>query len=100
MHFLAPLLLTGTVLATAPIIIHLLNRRRFIRVDWAPMEYLKLTLKTNRRRLRLEQWLLLAIRTLAVLALFLAVARPISSGTNLAGFLAVEGRDDNLGIGL
>jgi hypothetical protein len=92
MHFLAPVLLTGTVLATAPIIIHLLNRRRFIRVDWAPMEYLKLTLKTNRRRLRLEQWLLLAIRTLAVLALFLAVARPISSGTNLAGFLAVEGR--------
>lgn len=92
MQFLAPLLLTGTVLATAPIIIHLLNRRRFIRVDWAPMEYLKLTLKTNKRRLKLEQWLLLAIRTLAVLALFLAVARPISSGTNLAGFLSVEGR--------
>ncbi|QDT97588.1 BatA domain-containing protein [Gimesia aquarii] len=92
MHFLAPLLLAGTVLATAPIIIHLLNRRRFIRVDWAPMEYLKLTLKTNKRRLRIEQWLLLALRTLAVLALFLAVARPISSGTNLAGFLSVEGR--------
>lgn len=92
MHFLAPLLLAGTVLATAPIIIHLLNRRRFIRVDWAPMEYLKLTLKTNKRRLKLEQWLLLALRTLAVLALFFAVARPISSGTNLAGFLSVEGR--------
>lgn len=60
MHFLAPLLLAGTVLATAPIIIHLLNRRRFIRVNWAPMEYLKLTLKTNKRRLKLEQWLLLA----------------------------------------
>ena len=92
MHFLAPILLAGAVLATAPIIIHLLNRRRFTRVNWAPMEYLKLTLKTNRRRLRLEQWLLLAIRTLAVLALFFAVARPISSGTNLAGFLSVEGR--------
>ena len=92
MHFLAPLLLAGTVLATAPIIIHLLNRRRFTRVNWAPMEYLKLTLKTNRRRLRLEQWLLLTLRTLAVLALFFAVARPISSGTNLAGFLSVEGR--------
>lgn len=92
MHFMVPILLAGTVLATAPIIIHLLNRRRFTRVDWAPMEYLKLTLKTNRRRLRLEQWLLLAIRTLAVLALFFAVARPITSGTNLAGFLSVEGR--------
>ncbi|MEZ6145625.1 MAG: BatA domain-containing protein [Planctomycetaceae bacterium] len=75
-----------------PIIIHLLNRRRFLRVNWAPMKYLKLTLKTNRRRLRLEQWLLLAVRTLAVAMLFLAVARPISSGANLAGFLKVQGR--------
>ena len=41
-------MLFGLLLASAPIIIHLLNRRRFIRVDWAPMEYLKLTLKANR----------------------------------------------------
>ena len=75
MSFLAPWMLFALVLASAPIIIHLLNRRRFLRVDWAPMKYLKLTLKSNRRRLRLEQWLLLAVRTLAVMALFLAVAR-------------------------
>lgn len=92
MSFLAPAMLAGLVLASAPIIIHLLNRRRFIRVDWAPMKYLKLTIKTNRRRLRLEQWLLLALRTLAVLALVLAVARPVGSGMNLAGFLDVRGR--------
>jgi hypothetical protein len=54
MSFLAPALLTGLVLASAPIIIHLLNRRRFLRVEWGPMKYLKLTLKSNRRRLRLE----------------------------------------------
>lgn len=106
MSFLAPALLAGLVLASAPIIIHLLNRRRFVRVDWAPMKYLKLTLKTNRRRLRLEQWLLLALRTLAVLALVLAVARPVGSGTNLAGFLHLQGRasriivlDDSLSMG-
>ncbi len=92
MSFLAPWMLFALVLASAPIIIHLLNRRRFLRVDWAPMKYLKLTLKSNRRRLRLEQWLLLAVRTLAVLALFLAVARPVGTGTNLAGFLHVQGR--------
>jgi len=74
MQFLAPLLLTGTVLATAPIIIHLLNRRRFIRVDWAPMEYLKLTLKTNKRRLKLEQWLLLAISRASCLSKVAPVA--------------------------
>lgn len=106
MTFLAPALLSGLLLATAPIIIHLLNRRRFLRVDWAPMKYLKLTLKSNRRRLRLEQWLLLAVRTLAVIMLFLAVARPMGSGANLAGFLQVQGRasrvviiDDSLSMG-
>ncbi len=76
MSFLAPWMLFGLVLASAPIIIHLLNRRRFLRVDWAPMKYLKLTLKSNRRRLRLEQWLLLAVRTLLVVAVVLAVAEP------------------------
>jgi hypothetical protein len=92
MTFLAPALLWAVVLASAPIIIHLLNRRRFIRVDWAPMKYLKLTLKANRRRLRIEQWILLAVRTLAVAALIFAVARPMSSTTDLAGFLKVQGR--------
>ncbi|MCA9077093.1 MAG: BatA domain-containing protein [Planctomycetaceae bacterium] len=92
MTFLAPALLFGLALASAPIIIHLLNRRRFLRVDWGPMKYLKLTLKSNRRRLRLEQWLLLAVRTLAIVMLFLAIARPMSSGANLAGFLKVQGR--------
>lgn len=92
MSFLSPLLLFGTVLAAAPIIIHLLNRRRFVRVDWAPMKYLKLTLKSNRRRMQIEQWILLAIRTLAILVLFFGLARPLGSGPNLAGFLKVEGR--------
>lgn len=106
MSFLAPSLLFGLLLAAAPIIIHLLNRRRFVRVDWAPMKYLKLTLKTNRRRVRLEQWLLLAVRTLAVLVLFLAAARPVGQGASLAEFLAVHGRasrifviDDSLSMG-
>jgi len=106
MSFLAPALLWAVVLASAPIIIHLLNRRRFIRVDWAPMKYLKLTLKANRRRLRIEQWILLAVRTLAVAALIFAIARPVSSTTDLAGFLKVQGRasrvlviDDSLSMG-
>jgi hypothetical protein len=106
MSFLSPLLMWGMILASAPIIIHLLNRRRFLRVDWAPMKYLKLTLKANRRRLRIEQWILLAVRTLAVAALIFAVARPVSSTTDLAGFLKLQGRasrvlviDDSLSMG-
>lgn len=104
--FLSPLLLGGLVLASAPIIIHLLNRRRFIRVDWAPMRVLKQTMKSNRKRVRLEQWLLLALRTLAVAALILAIARPISSGAHLASLFELSGRasrivviDDSLSMG-
>ena len=50
MTFLSPLLIWGTLLGAIPIIIHLLNRRRFRRVEWAPMRYLKLTIQRNRRR--------------------------------------------------
>ena len=54
MTFIAPIFLSFLALASVPIIIHLLNRRRFQLVEWAPMKYLKLTIKTNRRRLRIE----------------------------------------------
>ncbi len=62
MTFLSPLLMWGTLLGSIPIIIHLLNRRRFRRVEWAPMRYLKLTIQRNRRRIQLEELLLLLLR--------------------------------------
>lgn len=107
MPFIAPWLLLGAVAASAPIIIHLLNRRQFKLVEWAPMEYLRLTLRTNRRRLQLEQWILMAIRTLVILLLIFAVARPFLSGSAAASWLTIGGRtsrviliDDSLSMGL
>src|ERR1700712_4975514 len=106
MPFLVPSLLWFSALASVPIIIHLLNRRRFVRIDWAPMKYLKLTIKSNRRRLRIEQFILLAVRTLAVLLLILAVARPVLSATGLGSWLGGRSRtsriiviDDSLSMG-
>src|SRR2546423_10709954 len=69
-----------TVLATAagavsvPIVIHLLNRKRFRVVTWAAMRFLLAAQKKNSRRLRLEQIILLAVRALVVLLLILAMA--------------------------
>ncbi|HTU21940.1 MAG TPA: VWA domain-containing protein, partial [Gemmataceae bacterium] len=57
-----------------PIIIHLLNRRRFKVVTWAAMRFLLAAQKKNSRRMRLEQILLLALRCLVVLLLVLAMA--------------------------
>jgi hypothetical protein len=106
MTFLSPILLSGLVLASVPVIIHLLNRRRFRVVEWGPMKYLKLTIKTNRRRMRIEQLVLLAVRTLVVVVLILAVARPVLSATGMGSWLGSRGRtarlivvDDSLSMG-
>src|SRR5438309_8676775 len=96
MPFLVPSLLWFSALASVPIIIHLLNRRRFMRVDWAPMKYLKLTIKTNRRRLRIEQMILLAIRTLVVILIIMAVARPVLSPNAMGSWLAGHGRTSRI----
>lgn len=81
--FLNPLLLWAVPLAAVPIVIHLLNRRRFHQVRWAAMEYLLKALERNRKRLRMEQWLVLLLRTLAVLLLVALVARPQLGGGGL-----------------
>lgn len=57
-----------------PVLIHLLNRKRYVVVPWAAMRFLLAAQKKNVRRLKLEQWLLLATRTLLVLLLVLAMA--------------------------
>lgn len=73
--------------AAAPILIHLWSRRKYRRMSWAAMEYLLSALKQSSRRLRMEQWLLLAVRTLLIAAVVLAVAEPYfrAAGLPLAG---------------
>src|SRR6266566_8175886 len=72
----------GAALASIPIIIHIRNRRRFKVVRWAAMEYLLQAMRKNRRRLKFEQWLLLAIRCLLIFLMGLALARPLGCEIN------------------
>jgi Aerotolerance regulator N-terminal len=104
--FLAPLLIWGTLFGAIPIIIHLLNRRRFRRVEWAPMHYLKLTIQRNRRRIQFEQLLLLLLRIALIVVLFFYLARPLLNPTGLETWLGSGGRtsqvvlvDDSLSMG-
>jgi hypothetical protein len=62
--------------AAAPILIHLLSRRKYREVSFAAMEYLLAAVRRRTRRLLFEQWLLLAVRTLLVVLVVLAVAEP------------------------
>src|SRR5262245_23070146 len=74
--FEAPL--TAAVVAggavSVPIIIHLLNRKRFKVVTWAAMRFLLAAQRKNSRRMRIEQILLLIVRCLVFALLVLAMA--------------------------
>ncbi|MGC8639893.1 MAG: BatA domain-containing protein [Isosphaeraceae bacterium] len=106
LSFLSPLLIWGTLLGAIPIIIHLLNRRRFRVVEWSPMRHLKLTIRRNRRRIQIEQLLLLLLRIALPVLLFLLLARPVLNPTGLENWLVGGGRtsqivlvDDSLSMG-
>jgi aerotolerance regulator-like protein/VWA domain-containing protein len=66
----------GAVCAAGPIIIHLLNRRRYRVVKWAAMDFLRQAMKRNRRILQIRDLILLVLRTVAVLLFGAALARP------------------------
>lgn len=105
--FLNSPLLWALGLASIPLIIHLLFRRRFRQIDWAPMKYLKLTIQRNRRRIQIEQLLLLLLRTALVIVLVCMISRPVLNASGIAGWLGGDTRtshilliDDSLSMGL
>ncbi len=66
----------GGLAVLSPIVIHLLNKRRFKIVNWAAMDFLFEAEKKNRRRVQIENLLLLILRCLAMLLIGLLLARP------------------------
>ena len=74
--FAHPWIFVGGAAAVAvPVLIHLLNRSRFRLRPWAAMKFLLESLRKNRRRIQIEELILLLLRCLAVLLLALAVSR-------------------------
>ncbi len=83
--FLNPFMLFGISAVSIPIVIHLLNKRKFKRVTWAAMRFVMEAVKRNQRRLQLEDLLLLALRCLIVLLIAFALARPALQAAGAAG---------------
>jgi hypothetical protein len=80
MTFLQPLLLFGLPLIALPVLIHLFNRLRYRTMAWAAMMFLLSATRQSTRHEKLRHILVLVCRTLAVLALLLAMARPLIGG--------------------
>ncbi|MFG0293161.1 MAG: BatA domain-containing protein [Phycisphaerales bacterium JB050] len=93
----AGLLAAGLAAVSIPILIHLLMRQRRKPVRWAAMRFLMEAYRKQRRRLRLQQWILLATRCLIIAMLAFALGRPmleaaglIGSGTGRSVYLLID----------
>ncbi len=88
LFFLVPGLLLGLLAAAIPPLIHLLSRRRYQVVDWGAMQFLQIS-QTTRRRLLLEEILLMLLRVLAIAVMVLGMASPV---LQVPGLAQVAGR--------
>lgn len=80
MSFLQPLLLIALPLALLPVIIHLIHLHRRRAVRWAATMFLRAAQRMNQGLSKLRQYLILALRVLAIAALILMAGRPLAGG--------------------
>lgn len=75
--FVHPALAAAALAAAAiPVVIHLIHRHRYRRVPWAAMTFLLAATRRSAKRMRFEQFLLMAARIGLIVLFGLAVARP------------------------
>lgn len=83
--FINPWMLAGLAGISLPILAHLLSRRKYDVVDWGAMQFLEIG-RNARRRIRLEELLLLALRMSLIALIALALSRPWLSGGPVDAF--------------
>ncbi len=80
--------------AALPLLIHLWTRRQFRETRWAAMTFLLAAMQKHSRRIKLEQWLLLALRVAIPIVLALALSNPQQIGSTLWRGLTGQGLSD------
>lgn len=85
MVFLNPSILLGLLAAAIPILIHILNFRKLQKVEFSTLSFLKELQKSKIKKIKLKQWLLLLLRTLIIIFIIFAFARPTLENVNIAG---------------
>jgi hypothetical protein len=78
--FLNIAFLAGIAAAAIPVLIHLFSRRRIERIPFSSLQFLEEIARRRVRRMRLTQWIILALRVLALALLALALGRPAVRG--------------------
>lgn len=84
MNFLFPTFLIGLVAIAIPIIIHLFNFRKYKKVYFTNVQFLKELKQESDSKSKLKEWLILAMRILAITCLVFAFAQPFIPGKSKA----------------
>lgn len=82
MQFVYPAFLFALVSLAVPVIVHLFNFRRYQKVQFSNVQFLKELQEQQASRRHLRERLILASRLLALFFLVMAFARPFISGNN------------------
>ena len=90
--FLNPWMLLGLAGIALPVLAHLLSKKKYDVVQWGAMQFLELGRET-RRRVRLEELLLLLVRVLLICLIVLIFARPWASGGLFKNLVSTQPRD-------
>src|ERR1700749_31643 len=82
MHFLYPAFFFALLSLAIPVLVHLFNFRRYQKVYFSNVQFLKQINEQQSSRRNLKERLILAARLLALFFLVMAFARPYISGKN------------------
>ena len=82
MQFKHPELLYALFLLLIPIIVHLFQLRKFQKVDFTNVAFLKEATLQTRKSSQIKKWLILLTRLLLLAALVIAFAQPFTSKSN------------------
>ncbi|MEX0716764.1 MAG: VWA domain-containing protein [Planctomycetaceae bacterium] len=92
LDFINPLLLLGLAGIALPVLAHLLSKKKYDVVQWGAMQFLELG-RNTRRRIRLEQILLMLLRMGMIALVAIALSRPWLAGGWLSNLVSSETRD-------
>ena len=84
MSFLHPAFLWALIALAIPVIIHLFQLRRFKRIDFPNVRHLAEISQQTRARKKVQHWLVLLARSLALACLVIAFAQPYVRSTTTA----------------
>jgi hypothetical protein len=76
MTFLTPLFLIAGLAAAIPVILHMINRQRAKQLPFSTLRFLRISVQKTRRRKRIHDVFLMAVRAAVLLLIAMGLSRP------------------------